>query len=210
MALVAFAGITLTGVAAERLASDRAQVYLVPKQTVFWQTATGNQLTVPVWFPRGVTSAELTVEGSFGYRRVYAIESEGDFALTLPEATNAQTEDVFDLTLRFSDGTERTARLGLIAGLRTDAAGATRCLLPQGARKWNGVVGHAVLPIPYGMTSFTIDGQAVDTGLDGAQGWYALDGMDVGVEKELRLRVDEYEYGADLLGKGAGFTLLLR
>ena len=155
--------------------SNRAVVLLRPDETSFWRTATNSVIAVPVDMPPMATSATLTVRG-VKYGKEYEISSSGDFIVSLPPAFSAKDENVYDMTLAFNDGTVRRAKLGLVQGYAAGSgAGAfTRLLSPKGDVKWNGVQRRAVLPIPYGMTSLMVNGVATDTGLGGAQGWYAL------------------------------------
>ncbi len=155
--------------------SDSAFVFLCPATSSFWRTATNNVVTLPVEFPEGASAAMLTVTAP-GYSAQYAIAAPGDFALTLPAATSPSTENVYDLALAFDDtaSTVRSAKLGVIDSVIPPDAGETRCIAPATARKWGWVRGRVVIPVPYGIESFTIDGAEVVTGLDGAQGWYPL------------------------------------
>ena len=149
-------------------------VFVHPDTSSYWHTATNATLTLPVEFPAGVSSATLSVTAP-GYAASYAIAApRTDFTLTLPAATSPTTENVYDFALDFGNGVVRTAKLGLIKGYDTTTTGATRCLAPASQRKWGWVRGRAVLPIPYGMAAFTVNGVATDTGLNGAQGWYPL------------------------------------
>ena len=111
------------------------------------------------------------------------------------------------------DGTVRTAKLGLIAGLSPDAEGTTRCLAPSNGRVWERVRGRAVLPIPYGVTSFsvTVNGEplSADTGLDGAQGWYAL-GVKGGDSVSLAMTAEGLSYSASLQDVGAGILMIVK
>ena len=157
------------------LTSDSTFVFLRPETSSFWRTATNQVMSLPVVFPAGASSATLSVTAP-GYSAQYAIASSGDFLLSLPAATSPETENVYDLTLTFNDAaaTVRTAKLGLIDAVLPDGGGETRCIAPASAPKWERVKGRAVIPVPYGLTSFTINGAAVDTGLNGAQGWFPI------------------------------------
>jgi FtsP/CotA-like multicopper oxidase with cupredoxin domain len=67
------------------------------------------------------------------------------------------------------------------------------------------------MPIPHGTTSFTmsINGGAVtnvNTGLNGAQGWYALR-LANGDSASLSLVADGINYMATLLGRGGCFVI---
>lgn len=194
---------------ASGVSSKPAFVFLTPKTSSFWHTATNSTFAVPVDPPEGASSATLTVTAS-GYSKTYPDLPAGPFELTLPEPVSPQAENVYALTLAFDDGTVRTARLGVVAGVgRTGAS--TRCLFDATSRKWRKTIDRAVLPIPYDTVSLTVDGDEItDFGLDGAQGWYALDGFEIGVTKDLALVGNDFAYTAELLGASPGFLLLFR
>ena len=156
------------------LTSDSTFVFLCPDTSSFWRTATNQVMALPVAFPAGASAATLTVTAP-GYSAQYAIAASGDFLLSLPAATSPETENVYNLTLTFNDAaaTVRTAKLGLIDSV-FPGGGETRCIAPASAPKWERVKGRSVIPVPYGVTSFTINGAAVDTGLNGAQGWFPI------------------------------------
>ena len=120
----------------------------------------------------------------------------------------AATEDVYDFTLEFNDGTVKTAKLGLISGLG-EGRGTTRCFAPASGSAWEKVKGQVAIPIPYGMTSFTINDVSTDTGLDGAQGWYALK-LKSDISAALSGIVGENPWSALLKGAATGFFLILR
>ena len=70
---------------------------------------------------------------------------------------------------------------------------------------------HAVLPVPFGATALTVNGQAVDPGLDGARGWAVLSPVAIGSEYVLSLETGSGEFAsADLVGAGGGLIILLR
>lgn len=196
-------------------ASDRsasALVYLRPETSSFWHTATNSTMTLPVDFPFGASSATLTITGAFGYSQTIPDITASSVTVTLPEATMIDkehaTEDVYDFTLEFNDGTVQTAKLGLISGLG-DGHGSTRCLSPASGATWEKVNGQVAIPIPYGMTSFEINGTPTDTGLGGDQGWYALK-LKSNVSAALSALVGEDSWTATLKGAVAGFFLIFR
>ena len=192
--------------------SDPALVHLCPEKSSFWHTATNRTMTLPVEFPLGASSATLTITGAFGYNQTIQDITTSSVTVTLPEATmdgdSPATEDVYDFTLEFNNGTVRTAKLGLISGLG-DGRGTTRCLAPGLGPAWEKVLGQVAIPIPYGMTSFEIGGVATDTGLDGAQGWYAIK-LKSNVSATLQGLVDEDTWTAVLKGVAIGFFLIVR
>ncbi len=203
VARIAFGAALMAAMAvnADTATSNRAIVQLRPDETSFWRTATNSVISVPVDMPAMATSGTLTVRG-VKYEREYAISGSGDFTLSLPPATSSGTENVYDLTLSFNDGTVQTAKLGLVQGYAQGPNASTRVLSPNGSTSWNHAKTRAVMPIPYGMTSFAVNGVETDTGLGGAQGWYALGGFKSGDEVALSLLADAVTYSADLLFTG--------
>ena len=185
--------------------SRPAFVFLRPETSSFWNTATNSMLTLPVEFPYGATKATLSVVG-LKYSMAYSNIVANTFELTLPAATSPATENVYTLALEFDNGVACTAKLGLVQGKLPDAQGATRCIAPMTAATWRRVKGRAVLPIPYGMTSFTVDGVVVDPGLGGAQGWYVFGPLKSQSTANLALATDYDVWHATLYGIG-GFLL---
>ena len=152
----------------------------------------------------------LTVVG-VDYRREYEIEASGDYELRLPPVDSFNAENVYELTLRFNDGTVQTARIGHVRSYSAEGGeGAfTRVLSPVGDAKWNVVKKRAVMPVMYGTTSFKVNGIETDTGLDGAQGWYALK-VATDVSALLELAAGGSVSSASLLGRGPGCFVILR
>lgn len=194
---------------ADGATSNSTFVYLRPELSSFWHTATGSSVTLPVTYPFGASKATLTVRGT-SYLREHADITGETFALTLPAAMDLVHEDVYDLTLTFDNGDVRTARLGQVQGYASADEAGTRCLLPVGAGEWNTVTKRGVLPIPYGTTAFTLNGETVDPGLDGAQGWYALGKIRGGQAYDLSLTTDEDEYVASLIGTSLGLLYIFK
>ena len=186
--------------------------FLRPDESSFWRTASGRTVTLPVDFPSGAQTAALTVKGvGSGYSKVYDGISGESFEFELPEAVDSQSEDVYELTLTFDDETEtvRTAKIALVKGLMPDASGKTRCLVPEHSRKWNRVEGgRAVVPVPYGATSLTVNG-AEHPGLDGKQGWCVLKNLKSAEAAAAVLSVGGETYAASLMSAG-GLLFLVR
>ncbi len=209
MATLVGAAMVSVAVPAEELTSEATFVFLRPETSSFWNTATNNTMTVPIDYPTGATSAALSVCG-LGYHCVYGDIQTNEYTFELPAATSPETENVYDLTLTFDNGVKRTAKLGLVQGLSPDSEGTTRCLAPAGSKVWDKVKGQAVLPIPYGMRTLKINGVDTDTGLDGAQGWYALGRIEPNEAVTLSGVAGGVEYAASLLGGGAGLMMILK
>ena len=209
-------GASLLAVASpgEEIESEPTFVFLRPETSSFWNTATNSTMKLPIDYPNGATEATLTVSGAGYATKTYPSLTGNSFELDLPVPDSPQAENVYDLTLTFDDGTVRTAKLGLIQGLSPDPEGSTRCLAPAEGAVWNTIKKRAVLPIPYGTTSFamSVNGGAmtnVDTGLNGAQGWYALKPAP-GDSVSLSLVAGGINYAATLLGQGDGFFVIIK
>ena len=195
--------------------SDETFVFLKPEELSFWHTATNNSFMVPVLFPRGATSATLTVTGAGYSSTMPGITSEslddyGEYLVRLPAATAPEAENVYVLTLEFDDGTVRTARLGVISGLEPGGSGVTRCLAPKDGHKWSVGGSRAVVPVPYGTVSLSVGGESVDTGLGGEQGWYCVSLPPLGQQLALSLETDYASYDTMLVGKGLGCIIIVR
>ena len=198
----------------EEITSEPTFVFLRPETSSFWNTATNSTMTLPIDYPRGATKATLTVSGAGYATKTYPNLTGSSFELVLPVPDSPQNENVYDLTLTFDEGTVRTAKLGLIQGLSPDSEGSTRCLAPAEGDVWNTIKKRAVLPIPYGTETFTMSVNGgtvtdVDTGLNGAQGWYAFRPA-AGDSVSLSLMVGGINYAATLLGKGDGYFVIIR
>lgn len=194
--------------------SNAVFVFLRPETSSFWNTATNSTILLPVEFPKGVAGATLEVAG-VEYSKTYSISGSGDFELTLPPAVSERTENVYSLTLSFDDGTVRTAKLGLIEGLSSEAEGTTRCITSAGNASWSKVKYRAVLPVPHGMTSVKValNGEEpadMDTGLGGAQGWFAVGSIARGDNVSVSGTADGISYDAFLRGWGEGLFFHIR
>jgi hypothetical protein len=214
VAALAGAAVLTVSAPAAKLSSEPTFVFLRPETSSFWNTATNSTMTLPIDYPRGATKATLTVSGAGYAAKTYPNITGSSFDLELPVPDSPQNENVYDLTLTFDDGTVRTAKLGLIQGLSPDSEGSTRCLAPAEGDVWNTIKKRAVLPIPYGTESFTMSVNGgtvtdVDTGLNGAQGWYAFRPA-TGDSVSLSLMVGGINYAATLLGKGDGYFVIIR
>ena len=144
-----------------------------PDRTSFWHTATNNVIELPIWYPAGATSASLDVRGIRFGKACEGITAQ-TFTLTLPKHVDPSAENVYDLTLTFDDGTVRTAKLGLVMAYGVCGEGRTRCVFDTAGAEWSQFAGKAVFPVPHGTRSLSVNGETVDAGLDGAQGWYAV------------------------------------
>ena len=210
VAALAGAAVLTVSAPAAKLSSEPTFVFLRPETSSFWNTATNSTMTLPIDYPNGATKATLTVNG-VGYNRVYSDLTGDSIEIDLPVPDSPKTENVYELTLAFDNGVApRTAKLGLIQGLDSGAKGSTRCIAPAQGKVWSKATDRAVLPIPYGTTSFTVNGVAHDTGLDSAQGWYALSPIAPGETITLSCLANGVSYAASILGGGNGMFLIFK
>ena len=198
--------------AVSELMSDRMFVHVRPELSSFWRTATNNVVELPVDMPKTATTATLHVEGS-GYERTYSGLPGGICRLELPEASSPDRENVYRLTLSFDDGTERTAVLGVIEGVRSaDEGCSSRCRLSGEGLTWKKAASRCVIPVPYGTSSISVQGAsaaAVSAELDGAQGWYALAAGGHG-DLSVEATLPDSAMSADILVCNPGCVMVLR
>ena len=176
----------------------------------FWRTVSEFPLSLPVEYPPGAKTATLTVDG-IGYHRVYEV-SENPFSLDLSRPTTAWEENVYDLTLSFDDGTTRRAKVGAVRGVAAGSeADGVRCVFDSESKLWRRISGdRAVLSVPAGMVSLTVNGDPMDPGLGGAPGWCALGFVD-GENYDLRMETAEFEAMASLYARfPQGLMLIFR
>ena len=188
-------------VAAYAAESAASFVFVNPDTSSFWRTARSRSVTVPVDFPEEATTATLSVAG-VGYSASYEIAAPGPYTFQLPEAATPAEENTYSLVLSFDRGESKTARLSLIAGQENGGAGYTRCV-SQSNRSWGKSKSQQMtLPVPFGTTSLVVNGDSVDTGLDGAQGFFTLSGLPA----SMNLTVSGTTYHADVV-RMPGFLL---
>jgi len=187
-----------------------AFIYVDTAESPFWRTATNNVVEISIDSPANAGTASLAVTGSFGYSVCTNGLAPGLFTLTLPAATSPETEDVYNLVLTLGDGTVRTARFGVVAGVSNRPEGSARCIPSGKSSAWAKFHERAVMPIPYGAVSLSIGGEPVDSGLDGAAGWYPLGPIAVGSSKSVSLETPYAVYNQLLNSVGIGFLLLYR
>lgn len=190
--------------------SAPVSVYVNPSSCYQWQTATNATMRLPVPYPNGAHSASLSINGSV----VASDISDAFTTVTLPAPRGGASEDVYDLALAFDNGETATAKLALIDGYSGTATGSTRVLAPVGTRAWGKVNGVAVVPVPEGTTSFSValdggEASAVDTGLNGSAGWYAIRLRGVSTAA-LEVETPDGDLDADIYGSAPGFILIVK
>ena len=205
--------ISLNAVAASEVESAAAFVFLKPERSSFWRTATNNTVSLPVDSPHDARSATIMVRGD-GYEATYEDVPTGMFNLKLPPAERPEQENVYDITLAFKDGPVRSAKIAVISGRKCGVAeGVTRCVRDSSRASWKRTARREVIPIAYnpsGKSEITVDGERKDTGLDGAQGWYALGGIAVGEKHTLAYEADGCAYAAEFTGYLKQFSIIVR
>ena len=177
MALVATAfGANMVFAAPVAESASPAFVFLQSEKTALWCTGTGESFSIAIPYPPGSEKKAVLSVSGYRYSASYQIEGESSFVLTLPkpDENRPDRENVYSLTLTFADGSVKTASLGGIAGFDGSSEGTTRCFLSKSDPRWGIVKRSAVLPIPYGTETITVNGTETDTGLAGAAGWFLL------------------------------------
>ena len=190
--------------------SNQETIFLNADATSFWRTATNNVISLPVEMPVLATSAKLVVKG-IDYQKEYTVTQSGDYEIVLPNADSIEKENVYDLTLTFNEGTQQKAKIGLVQGFSAigGEGASTRVLAPKDDRKWNVVKKRAVMPVPYGTTSLTVNGVEIDDAAANAQGWYALSGSS-GDTATVILRENDASSEALLAVYGLGHFVIIR
>lgn len=166
--------------------SNSTRICLNAEDSYLWRTAPGTTFTVQWENPEGVP-VTLQVVG-YRYSQTYADLTETSQVLTLPPATDDASENVFTLTLTLGT-VVKTAQLAVVRGVGAGGEALTSTCRNEttGDGVWAKFTDHAVLPIPAGTETFSINGQKVDTGLQGTAGWHLLRGIEPNSEATLVL-----------------------
>ena len=125
--------------------------------------------------------------------------------LSLPAATEG-TENVYNLTLAFNDGTVQSASLGRIRGsVQGDTA--TVRYVARGSRSWGCASRLNVFTVPPGENSLAVDGGDAETVVGaGYHAWTCPDDQ----QHELVLSVGEEESYTATLRLRKGFVVIVR
>ena len=208
-----FIGIIASLAAASALATASAPVTLVldTADTSFWRTAIGTEIEV-CWdgLDPAATSATLSVAG----RRFSLVlpDQAGTFAsFSLPSPSSALEEDVYRIAVTFDTGTSFTQKVGRVLGAAKASDVGHVAYRDASAAQWPRLTGStAVLPIPAGAQSITINGGApVDTGLGGARGWYLFGPVATG-EHHVSLSAAAGDTEATIISCGLGTVFLIQ
>ena len=170
--------------------SEPVGVFTDPDTTSFWRTAPSSVFTLDLDYPTGASSVDVEVKGGV-FNAVYRGITASEMNLTLPQATKTDEENVYELSLTFDDGTVRKSSFAVISNQSTgDEATAV-----IGATPGTGTVkAKTVMPLPYGTTALTVDGDPVVSGSTGPQGWFVLGRRIRGRQYVLEMTPDrEYE-----------------
>lgn len=197
--------ISLSGTSAE---SDPMLLTLKPKESIYWLTVMESPYTVPLDYPNGVSSASVTVTDDFGYSRTYSNVSTSTCSVDLPQPADMQGERVYTVTVEYANGQTSSVRIGRICGSSDDdVSSGTRCLKTASTRKWNRIYSTAVLQVPFGASSVYVDGNAVDTGLDGACGWFQVGPVGIGEVCTVQIASGS---PVTLTGAGIGMNIIIK
>jgi hypothetical protein len=202
--------------AAEAVESNSLDLFVDPAKSHLWRTATTNTPNIQWETPEGAVSATLSVESRYGAKS-YDVTGEIAFELKLETPESPDTENVYDLTLTFDCGASNVVRrgqIGVVRGLGAFGAAGASADIRKGDAGWSKLRGNsAVLQLPAGSKTLAIDGEIVETGLDGAAGWYRWQGITSKSGRapyELSLLTEKGELTADVIVLANGFSLILR
>lgn len=194
-------------------ASDPVRVLVQPEAWCpFWHTASNASFTVR-WPMTPVQSpAKLTVTGICGKPSVvYEHLAEGVCMVTWPiEPTDFRSEDMLTLTLDFSDGSTKTAILGLVGGMAAgdESPNGTRFLSDATGIAWSSVPRKAVAVVPPDALALTNGTEEVSV-MPGMT-WSGLGPLKSGTELPLTLITEEETLERIVFGETVGALLILK
>ncbi len=192
---------------ANATSSSPVHIYVDPGQYYLWNTVTGSTLRLEWDRPPAADHADLLVEGHklrIEQKNITAEWTE----VTLPELTETKDEDVLHLMLSFSDGTQLSTTLGRVCGVSSGGStmAPVRCLMSTNGIPWQQNRRRYVITVPAGTETLTLDGDTVDTGLDGFAGYYAAGQFPSATWHRFAIADDEM----DIYSAPVGMSLTIR
>lgn len=143
--------------------SEPQMIFVDPDASLIWKTLTSERAEVPLFWPESAVSAKLTVSSGTAVRSVFDLTPPTSLVRVIDGLpSDALAEAVCDLVLEFFDANSQrlsteVARLGFVRGTN----GASFAFIPEGDATWGNVGRTAVLPIPDGTESVTVNGAEV-------------------------------------------------
>lgn len=193
--------------------SEPVHVMVSPEASYLWHTATGTAMRIEWDLPPSAGYADFHVLGSAYSNSVHLIsDPHGYVDVVLPEPGDKVKEDVYRFVLSFSDGSCKTASVGLVCGHTCTDGGKTtpvRCRTDETAPSWNSAGRLYVIPVPQGTRSLAVNGEEVETCLNGDAGWYAAGRFEKDAWTRLALTADSIHV-AEVLSRGVGHVILFR
>ena len=181
--MIMLAAVALGAGTASALTSTGVDVDLDPAHSLFWRTVNGSSVSLSIDWPSEATSAVLSVNDNSGAlpvrMEITRIDSDAGTVCefepvqpTVPWEERAYRAELvyYDKDGKSLSGETRTATFGAVLG---HGNGAKAFVRNPNDRCWSRAVGdYVVLKVDEGVNAFGVDGQPVETGLDGAPGWY--------------------------------------
>ncbi len=190
--------------------STTSVVWTKPEESLQWKTIMSTSAPVALCWPVGAVSAQLTIaaDGVVVVQTNITDTAAREVMVTPPTLpAEYSAERVLTVSVEYRDSgsaplDSASVRLGWVTGV---GGAGTRVIPAASGKEWREVDKYAVLPIPEGTSSFTVDSEA--QGYD-APGWWEWRRIRSG-EHVLALTAGGEDFLASLMGKG-GFILIFR
>lgn len=196
--------------------SNEIDIFVKIEKSFLWRTAESSSPLVSWETPSTAVSATLEISSFFG-RKSYDVSDKTELTLQLETPDSAASENVYDLTLTFNCGESNVVRrgqIGVVRGLGTSGAVGIVADIRKNDAGWSKLRNNrAVLQIPAETTKLTVDGETVETGLDGTVGWYGWKSLVPKTGRapyELSLVAADDELTAGVIVLANGLSLILR
>lgn len=188
--------------------SEPTGVFTDPDRSSFWRTGRSNDFYINLDYPNSATSVIVSVVGT-RFRTTYPETSDPGLRIVLPPITSVESENVYRMTLAFSDGTVKSCLFGLIESQSPGSSATVRVSPSSDSATWNKAVEGRVMAVPSGTTGLSLDGMPVDETTYGVQGWYALPRLAPGTH-DLSTVVDDVMSTVSLIRDPDGFRFLVK
>lgn len=188
--------------------SEGVSVYRDPSDYALWHTATNSMFELFLDYSPFATEAHVEVHG-VKFEKAYSNVTAQSVVVSVPRPIAVNKEDVYRIDVTYNDGTSQSARVGVVRG--HGVGNEPECGIPVAVASEK--VSHTfatprvVVPVPPSTEGvLLVNGDPVDTGLNGCRGWFAL-----GPAKADSSHAVQFgDSSAGLKAVGSGFLLFVK
>jgi hypothetical protein len=178
--------------------SNTLDLFVDIENSLMWRTSASSEPEIEWDTPDGAVSATLYVRSMTG-ETSFDVTGLSKKRISLALPVSWETENVHNLVLEFNMGESNIVRRGQIGTVcsMTVEGNAASAQIREKTDKWNIVKqSRAVIPVPAGVESLSIDGNEMPLDTFGTAGWYGW--------KSIKPKADDAPYTLSLAFEDGG------